>query len=183
MNKKGILLVLIMLMMAVTMAGCGDKTKEESATKKTEESGITDNTDEQNGTGSDTDDSQAGDFDFSQVFDNIEVGGKKVPFPFCLNDLGEGYEIRSVIKMEKGVCTGDLYFDEKIVSGIFINEDSVEKVNQESLITGLLIFDNYQQHIKINGINCESSIEDIENYIVDLDVVSNEEGNFSYEKF
>ena len=177
-NKKRISLVLIMLMMAVAMAGCGDKKKEESLTKNTEENSITENTDEQNGIGSDTDDSQLGEFDFSQVFDNIEVNGEKVPFPFCLNDLGEGYEIRSATTMKDGICTASLFHNEELIAYIFLKEDEAENVNSQSLITGFTIYSNDKQEITVNKIDCDNNESDIEEIFEDLPKIVDEDVDY-----
>ena len=80
-KKKGMVCI-VTLMLALSFGGCGDKEKKADTTAVTKENETT--TVSQEGTGQ-----SESEIDFSQVYDNIELNGKKIPFPFTLNDLGE----------------------------------------------------------------------------------------------
>ena len=178
--KKRMSMVLIMLMLTLTMAGCGDKAKEESTTKATEESSSV-STDKQDEAESASGESTESEFDFSQVFDNIEVDGKKVPFPFCLNDLGEGYELKYIVDMQDGTCGARLYHGNDELAIVYLLESDVNAVSEASLINGLTMDSIYEQKIKINGIDCDSSPQNIEKKFENLPKKVNEEyGNINY---
>ena len=178
--KKRISMVLIMLMLTLTMVGCGDKAKEESTTKATEESSNV-STEKQDETESVSGESAESEFDFSQVFDNIEINGRKVPFPFCLNDLGEGYEFKYIVDMQDGTCGADLCYDGETIATVYLMESDVNAVSESSLISGLAIYSIDGQKIKINGIDCNSSVADIESNFKNLPKeVNDKTGSVNY---
>ena len=47
-------------------------------------------------------------FDFSQVFDHIEINEKSVLFPFAVTELGDEYEVDNINEMGNGEW-GDYY--------------------------------------------------------------------------
>ena len=178
--KKRISMVLIMLMLTLTMVGCGDKAKEESTTKATEESSNV-STEKQDEAESMSGESAESEFDFSQVFDNIEINGKKVPFPFCLNDLGEGYEFKYIVDMQDGTCGARLYHGNDELATVYLMESDINSVTESSLVTGISIYCMNVQEIKINGIDCDSDIKNIEEKFINLPKDINEEnGDIDY---
>ena len=136
-------LLIVALMMMFVIAGCGDKNdskeKETTTAGSTIAGSVEENTKE-NVEGTVGDKESNGDFDFSQVFDNIEINGKKVPFPFTLNDLGEGYEFGYIVDMGDGSFGTDLMYDGKVVCGAYINSvEDMEDIGRDSFVFEIVL--------------------------------------------
>lgn len=147
---------IVTLMLALSFGGCGDKEKKADTTAVTKENETT--TVSQEGTGQ-----SESEIDFSQVYDNIELNGKKIPFPFTLNDLGEEYDFKwDVVDMGDGLYGADLAYKDEILASVYMYGKTLDSINRESEIVSIVIYDNREQLFLINGINCNSNLSDVE---------------------
>lgn len=154
-KKKGMVCI-VTLMLALSFGGCGDKEKKADTTAVTKENETT--TVSQEGTGQ-----SESEIDFSQVYDNIELNGKKIPFPFTLNDLGEEYDFKwDVVDMGDGLYGADLAYKDEILASVYMYGKTLDSINRESEIVCIVIYDNREQLFLINGINCNSNLSDVE---------------------
>ena len=160
-KKRGVICIAA-LMLALAFSGCGEKEKKADTTTVTKENETTTETKE----GTSQSESE---FDFSQVYDNIELNGKKIPFPFTLNDLGEEYDFKwDVVDMGDGLYGADLAHNGETVASIYMYGESINSINRNSLVVRLEISRVDKQEITINGINCKSSVVDINNAFINL---------------
>ena len=147
---------IVTLMLALSFGGCGDKEKKADTTAVTKENETT--TVSQEGTGQ-----SESEIDFSQVYDNIELNGKKIPFPFTLNDLGEEYDFKwDVVDMGDGLYGADLAYKDEILASVYMYGKTLDSINWESEIVSIVIYDNREQLFLINGINYNSNLSDVE---------------------
>ena len=147
---------IVTLMLALSFGGCGDKEKKADTTAVTKENETT--TVSQEGTGQ-----SESEIDFSQVYDNIELNGKKIPFPFTLNDLGEEYDFKwDVVDMGDGLYGADLAYKDEILASVYMYGKTLDSINRESEIVSIVIYDNREQLFLINGINYNSNLSDVE---------------------
>ncbi len=122
-KKKGMVCI-VTLMLALSFGGCGDKEKKADTTAVTKENETT--TVSQEGTGQ-----SESEIDFSQVYDNIELNGKKIPFPFTLNDLGEEYDFKwDVVDMGDGLYGADLAYKDEILASVYMYGKTLDSINQ-----------------------------------------------------
>ena len=104
MKRKILSLFLCSVMLAVAACGCGvDNNSEPDSTA--DSVGATENLSEG--------------FDWEKVKQDITFEGKKIDFPFCVNDLGKGYEMDYIY---------DSLFEEKCCDGavVKVNDDGSE---------------------------------------------------------
>lgn len=161
-QKKGGMVCIVTLMLALSFGGCGDKEKKANTTTVSKENEITTVSQEETG-------QSESEFDFSQVYDNIELNGKKIPFPFTLNDLGEEYDFKwDVVDMGDGLYGAQLAYNGESVAVISMLGESVDSINRDSKIIEMTFYDNQEQVFSINGINCQSNISDIEKNLLIL---------------
>ena len=154
-KKKGMVCI-VTLMLALSFGGCGDKEKKADTTAVTKENETT--TVSQEGTGQ-----SESEIDFSQVYDNIELKEKKIPFPFTLNDLGEEYDFKwDVVDMGDGLYGADLAYKDEILASVYMYGKTLDSINRESEIVSIVIYDNREQLFLINGINYNSNLSDVE---------------------
>ena len=154
-KKKGMVCI-VTLMLALSFGGCGDKEKKADTTAVTKENETT--TVSQEGTGQ-----SESEIDFSQVYDNIELNGKKIPFPFTLNDLGEEYDFKwDVVDMGDGLYGADLAYKDEILASVYMYGKTLDSINRESEIVSIVIYDKREQLFLINGINYNSNLSDVE---------------------
>lgn len=154
-KKKGMVCI-VTLMLALSFGGCGDKEKKADTTAVTKENETT--TVSQEGIGQ-----SESEIDFSQVYDNIELNGKKIPFPFTLNDLGEEYDFKwDVVDMGDGLYGADLAYKDEILASVYMYGKTLDSINRESEIVSIVIYDNREQLFLINGINYNSNLSDVE---------------------
>lgn len=161
---KKVSLLIIMAVMILTVTGCGSKSNEEkqAASGSVQESQSTSESENQSSGDDEEQESQESDFDFSQAFDNVEVNGKKVPFPFTLNDLGEGFTVDSIVEMGDGVCGGTLYYKEEEIASVYMKINVSEDFGNDIKINELTLSTNSTPFIKINGIDCNSNKNDVQ---------------------
>ncbi len=163
-QKKRGMVCIVTLMLALSFGGCGDKEKKANTTTVTKENETTTVSQEETG-------QSESEFDFSQVYDNIELNGKKIPFPFTLNDLGDEYDFKwDVVDMGDGVYSGDLAVNGESIALVYMYGESADSINRDTLIISFSIFRSKKQEINIKGINCNSSVEDIESMFKNIHV-------------
>ena len=139
-------------MLMCSAVGCGaDKSTSSSTPESKSDSSLSE--------------ASTGSFDWNEVKNDITLDGKKIDFPFSVNDLGEGYEMSNVT---------DDFFGENNCHGL------VEKTDENGASSWIctLFFDNlksdeYNDDIKcsritaaqtltVQGIGRDSSLEDAE---------------------
>ncbi len=181
MSKK-ISLLLMMLMVMMMVAGCGDRKTDSSKETTTKEVSATgeNNGESSGGTEEGNTETADSDFDFNQVFDNIEVNGKHVPFPFTLNDLGDEYSVDSIVEMGDGTCGASLYYKKDEIAMIYMLVNNKEDINNNTVINSLVISHLDTQMIKINGIDCNNNIDDVRNKYVGLEEKYDENNTLSF---
>ena len=176
---KRVSLLIIMAVMILMVTGCGSESKGDKQTSSgtVQESQSTSGSENQS---SDNNEGQESDFDFSQAFDNVEVNGKKVPFPFTLNDLGEGFKVEAVTEMGDGRCCGTLYYKDEIVAGVYMKISSKDEFNDNTKINSMDLSNLDIQMIKINGIDCNNNVDDVRNSYIGLEEKYDENNNINF---
>lgn len=160
--RKNFLVLMAVSCMALSLSGCGHSSDNKKATEiTTVENTVGETTTETS--------EQASDFDFSQVFDHVEVNGKHIPFPFTLNDLGDGFEVSSVTEMGDGNSGGTLYYNDEMVAVVFMHIEDKNKLSNDTQIYRIDLSNSDTQIFKISGINCDNNVDDIKNNIIGLD--------------
>lgn len=159
-KRKRVLFMMTVMLITLSFSGCGSKKKEARATVA-EESETT----LEEGTG----------FDFSQVFDKIEINGKPVSFPFAVSDLGDEYTIDYVNDIGNGMFGASLLHDGLIIASLYYSGDKKEEINRDKMCYDFQIGD-MGQDIYINGINCKSSLNEVKQQFPDLAEIFSENG-------
>lgn len=152
---KKVSLLIIIAVMILTVTGCGDKKEKskQTSSEAVQESQSTSGDENQKT----SDEGQESTFDFSQAFDNVEVNGKKVPFPFTLNDLGEDFTVESIVEMGDGTCGASLCYKGEIVADVYMNINNKKDFGNNTSMYKLVLSRNYNQAIKINRIDCNKN--------------------------
>lgn len=165
-KRRGIACI-VTLMLALSFGGCGDKEKKADTTAVTKENETTTVSQEETG-------QSESEFDFSQVYDNIELNGKKIPFPFTLNDLGEEYDFKwDVVDMGDGLFGADLAYNGERIALVYMYGENMKSITRNSKIIRLEIYSSKKQLFTIKGINCKSTIDDVNNIFVNLPIRNN----------
>ncbi len=147
-KQKRLSLIMAVMLIIVSFAGCGDKKEEAKATVAQE----TTSASESEGNG----------FDFSQVFDNIEIDGKRIPFPFTLNELGDDFDIDMIVELGDGTCGASLMYKNEMIASIDCVGNKKSDINRDTVIYGISLMNrSAYEKVYINGINCKSSLEDV----------------------
>ena len=169
-QKKGGMVCIVTLMLALSFGGCGDKEKKADTTAVTKENETTTVSQEETG-------QSESEFDFSQVYDNIELNGKKIPFPFTLNDLGEEYDFNGIYsKDEEDSYFTILMHNDEIIAYAYILAENEQEINRDSLVFGIELYCGRKQEFKIKGVNCENKISDIDKVFINLPTKLNDNG-------
>lgn len=158
---KRVLFMMAVMLIIISLAGCGDKKEETKATVVQEPTSASEN--EGNG------------FDFSQVFDHIEINGKSVSFPFAVSELGDKYSVDYIIERGDGTCGASLLYEGIIIATLDYIGDKKEDINEDTKCFGINI-GSMGKEIYINGINCEGNLEDVRQHFSNLWENVNEEG-------
>lgn len=155
--KKIFSVLLCITVMMCSAAGCGQGKKPSDKSNESDSNSVT--VDD-----SSTEASTDG-FDWNEVKKDITLDGKKIDFPFSMNDLGEGYEMPNV---------SDDFFGENSCHGLV---EKTDEYGASSWICTLyfdgLKSDEYNDDIKctritaadtltVQGIGKGSSLEDAE---------------------
>ena len=85
-NRKKVVLCMFLIILTVCLGACQKEKKEEENAKKAEKS------EETKKDVGEKEEYPAGTFDFEKACESLTIDGKRVGFPFTLDDLGEGYE-------------------------------------------------------------------------------------------
>lgn len=129
MKKQLFSIALGVLMVSALLSGCGknENSSEVSGSQST--------------TASDMDSSLSEGFDWETVKQNITIDGKKIDFPFSVNDLGGDYEINNVIDWGEKNCQGLVVKkDEKEtwVCTLYFDDYSAEDYNDNVKCTSIM---------------------------------------------
>ena len=173
-NKK-ISLLLATMLVAMAFTGCGEKEKETKETVAVE----TTTAEQAETTGAEGETQEVSDDVFADIFDDVEINGKQVTFPFSLNDLGDEYTIDEeplAISEEDNLYSYTLYYNEREIAIVsYTVKDADSKVDQDKKMA------RYQTlldegNIKIRGIGEGDSIDSVKDKIPEL-VYSKIEGS------
>ena len=119
-------------MLMCSAVGCGaDKSNSSSTSESKSDSSLSE--------------ASTGSFDWNEVKNDITLDGKKIDFPFSVNDLGEGYKMKYIY---------DSAFGDKSCSGevVMINPDGSESTSCY-LIFDDLTADEYNDDVKCSSIS------------------------------
>ncbi len=170
-QKKRGMVCIAALMFALLVGGCGDKGEKADTTTALRGNETTTVSQE----GSSQSESE---FDFSQVYDNIELNGKKIPFPFTLNDLGEEYDFNGIYsKDEEDSYFTTLMHNDEIIAYAYILAENEQEINRNTSVFGIELFCSRKQEFKIKGINCENKLSDIDKKFINLPTKFNDNGD------
>ena len=173
-NKKLSLLVATM-MVAMAFTGCGEKEKETKETVAVE----TTTAEQAETTGAEGETQEVSDDVFADIFDDVEINGKQVTFPFSLNDLGDEYTIDEeplAISEEDNLYSYTLYYNEREIAIVsYIVKDADSKVDQDKKMARYRTLLD-EGNIKIRGIGIGDSIDSVKDKIPEL-VYSEIEGD------
>lgn len=141
--RKRLKRVVCIWLMAGMMAlvGCNE-TKNDKADETTKQVAVTKENDSTKDTTQDkSDEYPYGTFDFEEACKHIEINGKKVDFPFTLNDLGDDYEFVDYDEYVDGIYSGYIaYKGEKILT---MSCEENDKLDRESIISDIGITPDY----------------------------------------
>lgn len=159
-NRKMKKVVAIMMVAATIgiVSGCGKKAEKSEVTTT-----VTD-TDTQE---SDVTVNEAA---IDQVFNHIEVNGVHVDFPFSLNDLGDDYDFANYVDMGDGTFGMDLQYRGQKIANVYVIAEKIDEVDRDSKMIDvhIYVYESDEQMIKINGIDCNSSIEEMTNNLCEM---------------
>ena len=160
-EKKRLLLIVPVVLIIISFASCGNKKEEVKATAAEERKTIP-----EEDTG----------FDFSQVFAHIEINGKSVSFPFAVSELGDEYEVDSINEMGNGEWGASLLYNGLRIASLYYTVEKKEDINRNTMCYEFHI-GSMGKGIYVNGISCESNLEDVRIQFPNLPEIYDEEGN------
>ena len=100
-----------------------------------------------------------GTFDFEEACKYIEINGKKVDFPFTLNDLGDDYEFVDYDEYVEGIYSGYItYKGEKI---FMMSSHETGELTRNSEINGVHINSHNDDTLSICGLRRGTPIEKV----------------------
>lgn len=141
----------------MALVGCNE-TKNDKADETTKQVVATKENDSTKDTTQDkSDEYPYGTFDFEEACKHIEINGKKVDFPFTLNDLGDDYEFVDCDDGHNGIYGGYIaYKGEKILT---MSCEENDKLDRESIISDIEIYSNNDDILSICGLSKGTSLE------------------------
>lgn len=141
----------------VALVGCNE-TKNDKADETTKQVVETKENDSTKDTTQDkSDEYPYGTFDFEEACKHIEINGKKVDFPFTLNDLGDDYEFVDCDDGHNGIYGGYIaYKGEKI---FMMSCHETGKLTRDSKINGIEMYSHNDDTLSICGLSKGTSLE------------------------
>ncbi len=141
----------------VALVGCNE-TKNDKADETTKQVVETKENDSTKDTTQDkSDEYPYGKFDFEEACKHIEINGKKVDFPFTLNDLGDDYEFVDCDDGHNGIYGGYIaYKGEKI---FMMSCHETGKLTRDSKINGIEMYSHNDDTLSICGLSKGTSLE------------------------
>lgn len=141
----------------MALVGCNEakNDKADETTKQVVETKENDST--KDTTQDKSDEYPYGTFDFEEACKHIEINGKKVNFPFTLNDLGDDYEFVDCDEYVEGIYSGYIaYKGEKILT---MSCEENDKLDRESIISDIgIIPDDVDNENVLNICGIEKGI-------------------------
>ena len=147
----------------VALVGCNE-TKNDKAYETTKQVVETKENDSTKDTTQDTtqdksDEYPYGTFDFEEACKHIEINGKKVDFPFTLNDLGDDYEFVDYDEYVEGIYSGYIaYKGEKIFT---MSCHETGELTRNSEINAVEINSHNDDTLSICGLRRSTPIEKV----------------------
>ena len=160
-KRKTVMLMMAVMLIIISFAGCGNKKEETKAIVADESKTISE---EDSG------------FDFSQVFDNIEIDGKRIPFPFTLNELGDDFDIDMIVERGDGTCGATLMYKNEMMAHLDCVGNKKSDIDRDAVIFGISLYDSSYEKLYVNGINCKNNLEDVRQSFTGLTESVNEAG-------
>ena len=162
-NRKMKKVVAIMMVAATIgiVSGCGKKAEKSEVTTTvtdTQESDVTVN-----------------EAAIDQVFNHIEVNGVHVDFPFSLNDLGDDYDFANYVDMGDGTFGMYLQYRGQKIANVYVIAEKIDEIDRNSKMINIHVEDTDEQYIEVSGINCKSSINEVESKLNALEKRYDEE--------
>ena len=156
MKRICVTLMLGIMMLMLILSGCG---KEESKkVNKAVETSTSDNTED---TAEESSGNVEGNADaIDQIVNHIEVNGKHVDFPFTLNDLGDDYDFANYIEIGDGTYGMHLQYKGETIAYAYVVATKKNDINRDSMVIDFDIDSVQKQMITVNGIDCNSSLEE-----------------------
>lgn len=146
----------------VALVGCNE-TKNDKADETTKQVVETKENDSTKDTTQDkSDEYPYGTFDFEEACKHIEINGKKVDFPFTLNDLGDDYEFVDYDEYVEGIYSGHISYEGKKV--LMMSSIEANELTRNSMIISISIDadDEYgTENLCICGIKKGTPIEKV----------------------
>lgn len=178
----------------VALVGCNE-TKNDKADETTKQVVETKENDGTKDTTQDkSDEYPYGTFDFEEACKYIEINGKKVDFPFTLNDLGDDYEFVDYDEYVEGIYSGYIaYKGEKIFT---MSSHETGELTRDSEINDIEIYSlsASEDIMSICGIKKGTPIEEVievfgkakkifEDEVTGMYIYSSKEGMISFSYF
>ena len=167
-NKK-LALLLATMMVAMAFTGCGEKEKETKETVAVE----TTTAEQAETTGAEGETQEVSDDVFADIFDDVEINGKQVTFPFSLNDLGDEYTIDEEpynVSEEENLCSYNLYYKDKSIAYIDFFKNDSDNIDRNSKIVRYHTNED-NGTLKIRGIGKGDSESEIINNLPELNLL------------
>lgn len=130
---KKIMILLLSILTLAAATGCGDKNDtsepEPSSLQSTENDDVSESTEGSSESISSVI-TETGTFDWDTAMSQTTLEGRKVPMPFCMDDLGEYYELTAVVNQFFGGsgCTSGL---KNVASDTYLGSVQFENVSAE----------------------------------------------------
>ena len=176
-KRKTVMLMMAVMLIIVSFAGCGNK-KEETGGAVNDETKTISESEQQN---PENETEEVSDDVFADIFDDIELNGKKVTFPFSLNELGDEYTIDDepfAVDDENNLLSYYLYYNEQTIAYIDYKAKKTSDVNRDSKIVEYYTVHD-KENFKIRGIGINDEIKEIFDVIPNLCFFGKEESEYS----
>ena len=178
-KRKRVLFMMMVMMIALSFSACGSKKKEAGGAVNNETKTIL-GSEQQN---SENETEEISDDVFADIFDDIELNGKKVTFPFSLNELGDEYTIDdepfAVDDVDKVVSYHLYYMGEEIAYLNYLTKEGTTKINRDTKIVRYQTLNIREDKglLKVRGIGIGNNLSEITEAIPELELLNEREKN------
>ena len=174
-KRKRVLFMMMVMMIALSFSACGSKKKEAGGAVNNETKTIL-GSEQQN---SENETEEISDDVFADIFDDIELNGKKVTFPFSLNELGDEYTIDDepfAVDKDDNMISYHLYYRGEAIAYVHYIEKNMSNIDRDSKMIDYSSIHG-KGEINIRGIGINNSSELIKKEIPQLEEVESWEKN------
>ena len=161
-KRKIVMLMMAVMLIIVSFAGCGNK-KEETGRAVNDETKTISESEQQN---PENETEEVSDDVFADIFDDIELNGKKVTFPFSLNELGDEYTIDDepfAVNKDENMMAYHLYYNGEKIADIDYKSTDKRDINRDTKMIRYATHKIYEDRgmLKIRGIGINDSMDEI----------------------